>query len=537
MHREGESRRKRQSVYYVLVFVTLAIAAGRIAVVTSKDGSTAFLSANDRSRWCTVASLVEQGTYSIDKQIEISDEIMRNRRPWQTIDRVRHYDPDDGLQHSYSSKPPLFPTLVAGVYKVFNLFTGMTLSEYPIYATRILLIMINLPLLALFLYGTIDSIDRVCRGEWTRRFAALSCCFGTMILPFSISLNNHLPAAAATAVALWIYVFAAERLDDSDGGESQHVPKWLWLVAGLGASFAAANELPALSMMVFWFLLFAMLDRASIMPFFAGAAIVAIGFFGTNWIAHESLRPAYAHRGNGDLIANLDSRTENAGVPMEQEIHDVLSNQGLINSNTNVLIKESDEDERWLVDANHQQFALLKTSSGWQLAHWDDWYEYPGSYWTGENRKGVDLGEPSRWIYFFHMTFGHHGLFSLTPIWLLVPLGLVTGLSFGPPDFRRLAFAVLVATLVCLFFYLARPEIDRNYGGVSACFRWMLWFAPLWLLMIAPVIERFAEKRERRIILVAMLALSVFSVSTALDTPWQSPWLYQFWVFLGWINP
>ena len=181
-------------------------------------------------------------------------------------------------------------------------------------------------------------------------------------------------------------------------------------------------------------------------------------------------------------------------------------------------------------------FALLREEGGWRLAHWDDWYEYPGTYWKDGVRRGVDVGESSRLTYLLQMTLGHHGIFSLTPIWILVPLGLIRGLGFGPPDFRRLALAILIASVVCLLFYLSRPLIDRNYGGVSVCFRWMLWFAPLWLLVIAPVMERFAETRWRRIALQVMLALSVFSMSTALQSPWQSPWLYQFWEFLGWIS-
>ena len=135
------------------------------------------------------------------------------------------------------------------------------------------------------------------------------------------------------------------------------------------------------------------------------------------------------------------------------------------------------------------------------------------------------------------MTLGHHGIFSLTPIWLLVPLGLGRGLRYGPRDYRRLALAVLVATVVCLLFYLSRPMIDRNYGGVSVCFRWMLWFAPLWLMMITLTMEACTKTIERRWILHGLLALSVFSVSMSLTTPWQSPWLYQFWQFLGWISP
>ncbi len=51
----------------------------------------------------------------------------------------------------------------------------------------------------------------------------------------------------------------------------------------------------------------------------------------------------------------------------------------------------------------------------------DDWYDYPGSYW--HNRQGIDQGEKSAAVYSFHVLAGHHGIFSLTPVWLLSLLG------------------------------------------------------------------------------------------------------------------
>jgi hypothetical protein len=356
-----------------------------------------------------------------------------------------------------------------------------------------------------------------------------------MLLPFTISLNNHLPAAAATAVALWIYLYAAEEIDDTVKGQSNIVSRWLWLVAGIAAAFAAANELPALSMTVFWFLLFALLDRRSVLPFSAGLAVVAIGFFGTNWIAHQSLRPPYAHRGNGDLIATVDAATDDPQQAWET-LRQTLNGAGPIAADGPVSIEKSYQADRWRVKTARQELALLKQADGWQLRFWDDWYDYPGTYWRDGARRGVDRGEPSRLVYLFQMTLGHHGIFSLTPIWLLMPVGLIFGLNFGPADFRRLALAILVATLVCVLFYVGRPLVDRNYGGVSICFRWLLWFAPLWLLVCAPVMQTISEHPRRRLWLNALLAISVFSMATSLHSPWQSPWLYQFWQFLGWIE-
>src|SRR4029079_3545931 len=74
---------------------------------------TPVFSANDSSRWATVWSLAERGTYQIDEII---------RRPgWDTIDKVRYQE------HFYSSKPPLLSTIVAGLYWALNRATGLDL--------------------------------------------------------------------------------------------------------------------------------------------------------------------------------------------------------------------------------------------------------------------------------------------------------------------------------------------------------------------------------------------------------------------------
>ncbi|TWU48328.1 hypothetical protein [Rubripirellula reticaptiva] len=524
----------------VMIVIAIAIAAGRIACVTSPEGDTAFLSANDRSRWCTIASLVEDGTYAIDRQVAIANPIHRNRRPWGTIDKVRHTGAD-GKLHYYSSKPPLFPTMIAGVYKVMHLSTGMTMTAQPIYVPRMILAIVNLPILALFLVCTTFVIGRVCQTTEGKALAVAFTCFGTMMLPFTVSLNNHLPAAAAMAVAAAFYVYVADRIAGIERGDSLTVNPGAWLVIGLAAGFAAANELPALSMTAFWFVLCAWLDRRSIVPFVGGLTLVAIAFFGTNWIAHQSFRPPYAHRGVGETIAVLDPTAKQADLPQANsalagQVKSALLANRLIEDDAVFTIYPSDEAKRYVVRANDDLFALIPTGEGWRLAKWDDWYEYPGSYWQDGNRRGVDLGEPSRVKYFLNMTVGHYGLFSLTPIWLLLPIGFFISLRMGPDDYRRMSAAILLATLVCAAFYISRPMIDRNYGGVSTCFRWMLWFSPLWLMMIAPVLDDWSESPWLRRVAIGLLALSAISMSTALSSPWQSPWLYRFWQFLGWID-
>ena len=63
------------------------------------------------------------------------------------------------------------------------------------------------------------------------------------------------------------------------------------------------------------------------------------------------------------------------------------------------------------------------------------WYEYEGSHWRrplpGEVRTGIDWAhlKESRGEYVFHMLLGHHGVFSLSPVWLLAVAGMFWALA------------------------------------------------------------------------------------------------------------
>ena len=69
----------------------------------------------------------------------------------------------------------------------------------------------------------------------------------------------------------------------------------------------------------------------------------------------------------------------------------------------------------------------------------DNWYHYTytvngkerQSYW--HDRQGIDRGEPTKSTYALHALVGHHGIFSLTPMWLLSVAGMLhVAASAGP---------------------------------------------------------------------------------------------------------
>ncbi len=62
----------------LLIVIAAVVQLSRILQVQSSTGEVPFFSANDRSRWCTIASLAVNGSYEIDDVLEIRDPSTRD---------------------------------------------------------------------------------------------------------------------------------------------------------------------------------------------------------------------------------------------------------------------------------------------------------------------------------------------------------------------------------------------------------------------------------------------------------------------------
>jgi len=411
-----------------------------------------FLSANDRSRWCTVRALVEDdmrvegAPYAIDKVIQQPN--------WDTIDMVKH----DG--HLFSSKPPLGATLIAAVYWPICHLTGATLGTHPYEIGRFLLVLFNLVPLVLYFLLLMPLIERFGTTDWGRIFVMAAAVFATFLTTFAVTINNHLPAAVCVAMAVFAVVpiwFEGER-------------RWRYFfAAGLFGALAAVSEFPAAALLAaIAVLLFWKAPRPTLLGFVPATLLVLVAFFGTNWIAHRALEPAYLHRA-GD----------------------------------------------W--------YAYTYEHNGHQVR----------SYW--QNPVGVDRGEPSWSLYAVNVLVGHHGVFSLTPIWCLSAVGMAGWMwRARDPRLRWLAAGVAAISLACLVFYVNQPLMNRNYGGIASGLRWIFWLAPLWLLTMLPAADVMAGRRWTRGVALVLLALSVLSASYPTWNPWTHPWLAVFSQYLGW---
>jgi hypothetical protein len=517
----------------IIVLLATTTQVIRIATVKSSTGELPFLSANDRSRWCTILALVANGSYAIDEVIQIRDPVTK-RRTWYTIDRVQHRGPD-GKQHTYSSKPPLLSTLYAGVYWLLRGVTGATLTAQPFVVARWMLILVNLlPLVVLWIVMLRWAYHHDLR-RWQLMHLAIFITFGTFLSTFVITLNNHLPAAVAAGLSLACAQRIVLRGD---------LRKRWFVGCGLAVSFAAVNELPALAWLAVMGGVLTMVDtRRSLLYFFPCLLPAALAFFGTNYLAHGTLRPPYAMRDVGRQIGSVElpdefrSATPDLSAVDAEPIVSAFKELGIPLSQQSVVLPARrpgvwqlwDEDSQW-------RFGLKPdlASGQLQLFEWGDWYDYPGTYWTADRKQGVDRGEPSRLRYAFHCIIGHHGILSLTPFWFLSLVGLWNIVSRQPKALNwrlwhtdgqwLLTLAIAVTTFVVIGFYLTRPMEDRNYGGVTSGLRWTFWLIPLWYWLAIRGIAGVQSRGTKALVTLA-LVISVASATYPWGNPWTSPWL------------
>ena len=246
-------------------------------------------SANDRSRWCTVWSLAERGTFQIDE--------IRQRPGWDTIDMV-HVD-----DHFYSTKPPLLTSVVTGITWCLQRITGWNLFDNLQPLTFLVLVLVNIVPFAASLLIWIAVLNRCSSQPWTRLFGLAIAAFGTLVTPFLMTLNNHTVAAASTTFAIYAVIRILQSKEESRSS-------WPFALGGFSVAWTAANELPAFLLVAIAFVLAYRCSAHKTLLFFVpAAAIPLIAFVASNVIATGSLKPTYADYGTDKYRFVID------GVP------------------------------------------------------------------------------------------------------------------------------------------------------------------------------------------------------------------------------
>lgn len=180
------------------------------------------------------------------------------------------------------------------------------------------------------------------------------------------------------------------------------------------------------------------------------------------------------------------------------------------------------------------------------------WYDFIGSHWAKRGTsqaRGIDFNDEPTTVYAFHMLFGHHGWFSLTPVWFLAFAGIV-GLTLqsasgvrnllrrgqGSGWTRELFAAMtLVVSTTVFAFYLSRTQ-NYNYGGFTSGPRWLFWLIPLWVLGMPPAADQLGSSRLGRGVCAVLLGFSALSVFYPAANPWRSPWILQLMEYTGYVH-
>lgn len=514
---------------------------------------------NDASRWNTVFFLVEKGSYQYSKEWNLWWQGKEPKPPWDmgpfwSIDVVARKAKND--YEYYSSKPPLYPTLMAGFVLATQYVSAwlepavrsvleplvaesrranfpykVSFRETPFFMVPFTLIVFQVIPFMFFVWVIARQFHEMSGSAYVRDFCVATAALATYLTPWCITLNNHVLGgffalfALHAAIRIWY-----------DGRR-----EWYWFaMAGFFSAFAHTFELPALALTA------AVIAGATIKDWRRGL-LVALPF---------------------------------ALLPLAAEVVTNYYANGTWN----------------IAYSGMGVYGPVKGGA----------YDYPGSHWL--NAGGIDaLKEPYR-IYVFHLLFGHHGFFLLTPILLVGLLGAgrhlrgqggVAKAALGTFILAGLAFLVvydvqrdeqitdvvqiavnwllagyavnvhggyaLLAPLIVFFLInlgmYMRPAANprpllallaisisvlvvvfytffamRNYGGGAQGPRWLFWLIPLWLLMLPAGLERLAPRRMGRLFCYTALFVSVLSTGFVYRQPWGASWAHQFFNWIGWID-
>jgi hypothetical protein len=404
---------------------------------------------NDMSRFATVESLVDQGTWVIDDSIFLMKPARGKRPPTPIVDRVVY----EGK--SYSTKPPVMSFLMASVYWGLKNTFGLSFKEES--QRSILVWLLTFGFVAIPFIGIALVYRKAIRWFvqdpliWVVGLAILLC--GNQLWGFSRTLNNHVPSA------FFMFYGMVTALGLVHGKISPQ--PWRFLTIGLSLGLLPTFDLPGMFFCVPLFLyLLWWFPKQTLTWFMLGAIPPLLLHFILTWSVTGGLIPIY----------------------MKKEL-----------------------------------------------------YHYKGSYW--DKMGGFDALKEAKQVYFFHLSVGRKGLFSLFPVLLFAIWYLVcpyrSSLISSPEErskgnMRRECLCLCLLTLFWMLFYTFQTN---NYGGASFGFRWFMFFTPSLAFFailgihsfLSPVLSKAAPGISWRWGLVCLLvALSCYSGWQCSLDPWAA---------------
>ena len=356
-----------------LVCSLMMVASLFMVIWNLQEGS--LQNANTGSRYATIQSLIDYGTFHIDKSQYVH-----------TIDKYKVGD------HYISSKPPTLPTIGAGIYWVYRELTGKTIARYEGDVVRTISFFTGGVCHILFLIYFYRLCCLLFRRQRSVMVTMAGACFAYLGVGYATHINE-LSTSGALAICGLYYAVRIRR--------GQDAKPWHWPLTGLVLGIMPAIDLPCLAITGGLALYLFTFDKKKTLLWFLPALLPGVLMhLALTYQISGSLRPFYFN-------------------------------------------------------------SSLKTFKQF-------YFKQPG---------GIDgLREP-KLLYAYNTLIGHHGLFSMTPLYCFGLYELLRCLSA-----RRLlaeSLVVVGAVVAFLAFFILRT---RNYGGWCVGMRWLVPIMPLLLL-------------------------------------------------------
>lgn len=147
-------------------------------------------------------------------------------------------------------------------------------------------------------------------------------------------------------------------------------------------------------------------------------------------------------------------------------------------------------------------------------ANFDSLYGYEDSYW--KNPTGIDAYDHPKWLYFFNILFGTHGLFIYSPILIFGFIGLYKTIKDKTNQLHDIAI-MLGASIVLVIFMIG--FFTYNYGGTTFGMRWLIIIYPLIMFFMATTISKI-KKPQYIIILSFIIILSILLNYSGMHHKW-----------------
>ena len=393
-----------EQVFNRLEWMLLTVAAIFLAFSTF----TKAIIDNDRSRLASVDSLVERGTWVIDR----SRFHQEPRSDYQIIDKIQIGD------HFYSSKPPVLSFLMAGEYWVLHHAFGYDFNDeedrrFLIWALTYTFT--GIPFLWIAFLFRIAArwfiLDPMVR--FVGLFIVLFC---NEHLGFAETINNHIPGASLLFSSM---VFAIGLVH----GKLKPAP-WLFVLTGLLAGLLPTVELPASFFCVLlWAYLVWWFPRQTLLWFTLGAVPPLALNFGLMYAISGSIIPFYLR---------------------------------------------------------------------------DELYRYKGgSYWNLTRAMDAAGEYETKHAYFYHLSVGRKGLFSLYPVLLFSLAHVFFVASRQRLRLDRIAFLALAPVLLVCAWTAWAYNLDATVGYVSSLVYYFL-FASLPLLVVSYLVHQSRKQDPSR---------------------------------------